>query len=331
MKNIRKSFTLLFLIIAAGVCGYHFVEGMPLFDAFYMTMITISTVGFQEVKPLSTAGRVLTIIIISGGITVAAYTIGTVVRTFVEGEMQKTFGRLKVEKKISQLTSHYIICGYGRIGSLICRELHEHNQKFVVIENQPSAIERMELDRVPYLPLDATIDGALIKAGIMKARGIVTTVGSDADNVFIALTAKGLRPDIFILARSSDEVNEIKLKRAGASRVVSPYLIGGKRMAHVLLRPTVVDFIDIAIAESNLGLQMEEYRVIARSRLVGKNLVESNLRKEYGVIIVLIKKHDGAMIFNPQPSEVLEADDTLVVLGKADDMKRMGHELLYSR
>lgn len=331
MKNIRKSFTLLFIIIAAGVSGYHFIEGMTLFEAFYMTMITISTVGFQEVRPLSTAGRGLTILIISGGITIAAYTIGTVVRTFVEGEMKKTFGRRKVEKKISQLSNHYIICGYGRIGSLISKELSEHNQKYVVIENDPAAIERMEADRILYLPLDATIDGTLMDAGIMNARGIVTAVGSDADNVFIALTAKGLRPDIFILARSSDEINEIKLKRAGATRVVSPYLIGGKRMAHVLLKPTVIDFIDIAVAESSFGLQMEEYRVIPRSALVGKNLVESNLRKEYGVIIVLIKKHDGALIFNPQPAEVLEADDTLVVLGRVDDMKRMGNEILNSR
>jgi len=331
MKNLRKSFTLLFMIIAVGVAGYCLIEGMPLFEAFYMTMITISTVGFQEVRPLTTAGRVLTVLIISGGITTAAYTIGTVVRTFVEGEMTKTLGRRKVEKKISHLTNHYIICGYGRIGSLISRELQQHGQDFVVIENQQSSIERMEADRVLYLPLDATVDASLLDAGIMKARGIVTAVGSDADNVFITLTAKGLRPDIFILSRASDEINEIKLKRAGATRVVSPYLIGGKRMAHVLIRPTVVDFIDIAAAETNLGLQMEEYRVLPRSRLVGKNLVESSLRKEYGVIIVLIKKHHGALIFNPQPSEVLEAEDTLVVLGKVDDMKRMGGELLDTR
>ncbi|MBP7739048.1 MAG: potassium channel protein [Spirochaetes bacterium] len=331
MKNLGKSFTLLFIIIAVGVSGYYVIEGMTLFEAFYMTMITISTVGFQEVQPLSTAGRALTIVIISGGITTAAYTIGTLVRTFVEGEMKKTLGRRKVEKKISHLNNHYIICGYGRIGSLICKELSEHGQNFVVIENDPSAIERMEADRVLYLPLDATVDGSLIEAGIMNARGIVTAVGSDADNVFIALTAKGLRPDIFILARASDEVNEIKLKRAGASRVVSPYLIGGKRMAHVLLRPTVVDFMDIAAAERDLGLQMEEFHVMAGSHLVGKNLVESNLRKEYGVIIVLIKKHGGELIFNPQPAEVLEADDTLVVLGTIDDMKRMGSEILGSR
>ena len=327
MKNLKLSFTLLLLTLALGTAGYHFIEGMTFFEGLYMTVITISTVGFQEVRPLSEAGRVLTIVIISTGIMIAAYTIGTLVRVFIEGELRKTFGRRKVEKKISQLKDHYIICGYGRIGSLVCAELRDHGMECVVIENHPSSIERMEADRVLYLPLDATVDSTLIEAGIMHARGIVTAVGSDADNVFITLTAKGLRPDIFVLSRASDEKNEIKLKRAGANRVVSPYLIGGKRMAHVLIRPTVIDFIDIAVTDGNLDLQMEECRIPPASDLVGKNLVESNLRKDFGVIIVLIKKHDGAMIFNPQSNEVLEADDILVVLGKKGDMRRMSRAI----
>jgi voltage-gated potassium channel len=266
-------------------------------------------------------------IIISGGIMIAAYTIGTLVRVLIEGEIKKTFGRRKVEKRISVLNNHYIICGYGRIGGLICQELRDYKVDFVVIENHPSAIERMEADKILFLTLDATVDSTLIDAGIMKAKGIVTAVGSDSDNVFITLTAKGLRPDIFILARASDEKNEIKLKRAGASRVVSPYLIGGKRMAQVLIRPTVVDFIDIAVTEGSLGLQMEECRIKPRSKLAGKNLVDSNLRRDYGVIVVLIKKHDGTMIFNPQSTEILEENDLLVVLGKKDDMKRMSDEI----
>ncbi len=324
MRNLTKSFILLFSIIAYGVIGYRVIEGMSFFDALYMTVITISTVGFQEVKPLSGAGRLLTITIISGGITTAAYTIGTLVRSLVEGEIKKMFGRRKVEKKISEMNNHYIICGYGRIGRLVCSELRDYGMDLVVIENNPQSVEVMESDRIPYLPLDATMDDTLMKAGIMKARGIVTAVGSDADNVFITLTARGLRPDIFILARASDEKNEMKLNRAGATRVVSPYLIGGKRMAQVLIRPTVVDFIDVAVSDGHLGLQMEECRIQSNSNLAGKNLVESGLRKDYGVIIVLIKKHSGAMIFNPQPGEVLEGNDILVVLGKKEDMKRMG-------
>jgi voltage-gated potassium channel len=327
LKKLRISFMLLLGAIISGVLGFHFIEGMPYFDALYMTVITISTVGFQEVRPLSVPGRAFTMLLISTGIMLGAYTIGTFVRMLIEGELSKTFGRKKVKKKISKLINHFIICGYGRIGSLVCKELMVHKMNFVVIENNPSAIERLESAKVLYLPNDATAEETLVEAGIMRARGIVTAVGSDSDNVFITLTAKGLKPDIFVLARASDEKDEIKLKRAGATRVVSPYLIGGKRMAQVLVKPTVVDFIDIAVMESDFGLQMEEFMIKQGSRLVGKNLIESNLRKDFGIIIVLIKKHAGKLIFNPQPSEVLEADDTLVVLGKIEDMKRMNEKV----
>ena len=327
MKRLRLSFTLLFSTIVVGVLGYHFIEDMSYFDALYMTVITISTVGFGEVHPLSIPGRIFTMLLISTGIMIGAYTIGTLVRMFIEGELSKTFGRIKVEKKIAELKDHYIICGYGRIGSLVCKELREHRKDFVVIENNPTAIERMELNKILYLPQDATVEEALIEAGIMRARGIVTAVGSDSDNVFITLTAKGLKPDIFILARASDEKDEIKLKRAGATRVVSPYLIGGKRMAQVLVKPTVVDFIDIADMESTYGLEMDEFHIAPESQLVGKNLIESNLRKDFGVIIVLIKKRTGEMIFNPLPIEVLGANDTLVVLGKVQDLQRMSENI----
>ncbi len=326
ISRIKLSLILLLLTILVGVFGYHIVEGMSYFDSLYMTIITISTVGFHEVKDLSVAGRVITIIIISTGITIGAYTIGTILRMLIEGEFRKTFGRRKVEKTIQKIKDHYIICGYGRIGGLICMELQEHNKKVVVIENQPDAIVALETDKVVYLAADATQDESLINAGIMNARAIVTAVKSDADNVYIALTAKGLRSAVYVLSRASDEKNELKLIRAGAARVVSPYHIGGKRMAQVLIRPTVVDFIDSAIMGGELGLLMEELMVQPGSSLIGKNLIESNLRNEYGVIIVLIKKADGAMKFNPLPTEILEENDVLVMLGKKADMDRMAED-----
>ena len=322
-KKLRIALLLLISTIAFGTISYFFIENMALFDAFYMTVITISTVGFSEVKPLSIYGRIITIVIISTGITIGAYTIGMLLKMFVEGELKKTLGRRKLEKQISKLSNHYIICGYGRIGSLICKELQENNIDFVVIENDQSAIEQMEDEKFLFLPMDATSDEALLKAGIMKARGIVTAVKSDADNVYITLTAKGLRSDIFILARTSDEKNEVKLKRAGATRVVSPYYIGGKRMSQVLIRPTVVDFLDMAMMDKHLGLIMEEIRVKEGSRIIGKNIIESNLRKDFGFIIVAIKKISGEMIFNPMPGEIIEKNDIIVVLGKKDDLIRM--------
>lgn len=327
MRKIRTAVSLLLVTVGIGTLGYHFIEGMTFFDSLYMTMITISTVGFQEIRPLSIPGRALTLFVIATGITLAGYTLGTLLRMFIEGELKKSFGRRIVEKKISQLKDHFIICGYGRIGKLIVQELAAHNMPFVVIENDPASVEELEAERHLFLPLDATSDETLVAAGIDSARGIVTAVRSDADNVFITLTARGLNPDIFILARASEEKSEMKMKRAGASRVVSPYLIGGKRMAQVLIKPTVVDFIDIAIQESSLGLRMEEAIVRKGSDMVGKNLIESNLRKNYGVIIVLIKKNNGEMVFNPLPSEVLEEGDVIVVLGKKDDMERMSQAI----
>ena len=228
-----------------------------------------------------------------------------------------------MEKHIQKLKDHFIICGFGRIGRIICRELNEDTMDFVVIEQDESAVEQLEKLKYLYLKMDATTDEALNKAGIMAARGLVTAVRSDANNVFITLTAKGLRPDIFVLSRTSDVKNEDKLKRAGANRVVSPYFIGGRRMAQVLKRPAVVDFIDIATMGNKFGLIMDEAKIRPGSGLIGKNLIESHLRKDFGVIIVGIKKLSGEMVFNPMPSETLEVGDILVVLGKKEDVKRM--------
>jgi voltage-gated potassium channel len=324
-KNLRLRYSLIMLIgiVAFGTCGYYLIEQMPLFEAFYMTIITISTVGFAEIIPLTQAGRVLTVFIIILGISVGAYTIGMLVRAFIEGELLKIVGRKKVQKQVSGLKNHFIICGFGRIGRTICSELEADSIDFVVIEQDPSAIEDIDAQKYLYLEMDATSEDALTQAGIMKAKGIATAVNSDANNVFITMTAKSLRPDIFILARASEEKNEKKLIRAGATRVVSPYLIGGRRMAQMLKKPTVVDFIDIAMMGSHLGLMMEEARIGNNSDLIGKNLIDSHLRRDYGVIIVAIKKMSGDMIFNPMPSEILESGDVIVVIGKKEDLKRM--------
>ncbi|MCP4108259.1 MAG: potassium channel protein [Desulfobacteraceae bacterium] len=326
-KKLHISLAILLGTISFGTIGYYLIEDMSLFDAFYMTIITISTVGFSEIIPLSPYGRVITIIVISTSISIGAYSIGVIVRMFIEGELRKGFGRIKLEKQISKLKNHFIICGFGRIGKVICTELACDNIDFVVIEQDENAIEDLENKNFLYLQTDATTDESLIEAGIMRAEGLVTSVKSDANNVFITLTAKGLRPDIFIMSRTSNVKNVDKLKRAGASRVVSPYYIGGRRMAQILKRPTVVDFIDIATMDSQLGLMMEEAKLGPGSNLIGKNLIESNLRKDFGVIIVAIKKLSGDMIFNPMPSEKLEAGDVIVVLGKKDDMRRMNEVL----
>lgn len=326
-RKIRYSILLLTAIIAFGTSGYYLFEDMPLFEAFYMTIITISTVGFSEIRPLSSVGRSITLVIIVLGIGVGTYTIGIIVQWFVEEELSKVFGRRKLQKQIAKLKNHFIICGFGRIGRIVCQELYEDNIDFVVIEQDAAAIEEIAAQKYLFLEMDATSEEALMAAGIMKAKGLVTAVNSDANNVFITLTAKGLRRDIFVLARSSAEINEGKLLKAGATRVVSPYMIGARRMAHVLKRPTVVDFIDIATKGNKLGLIMEEAIIDSKSRFIGKNLIDSRFRQDFGVIIVAIKKVSGDMIFNPLPSETLEAGDVIVLIGKKDDLKRMNEIL----
>lgn len=322
-SRLRNSLFLLFAIVATGTTSYVYLEDMTPFEAFYMTMITISTVGFSEIKPLNEIGRLVTVVIIISGLCVLTYTLGQVAQMFIEGELRKLLGRRKLEKSIAKLRDHYIICGYGRIGSTIARELKKQGIPLVVIEQNPQQIEILEAERILYISMDATEEDALEKAGLQYAKGLVTTVTSDSNNVFISLTAKGLRPDLFILARASDPKNETKLLRAGASRVVCPYLMGGRRMAEILRKPTVVDFIDQTMVNDDLGLGMEEALIAASSRLVGKTLVSSNLRQDFGVIVVAIKKASSRMIFNPIPSELLEAGDVIVVIGMKDSLAKM--------
>lgn len=326
-SRLKLSLFLLFTIIGTGTLCYTFIEGMTPFEAFYMTMITITTVGFSEIKPLSDLGRFITVLIIVSGFCVLSYTLGQVAQMFIEGELRALLGRRKLEKKIATLKNHYIICGYGRIGSTIAHELIREKTPLVVIEQNPVQIELLEEEQILYLNMDATEEEVLLKAGLERARGLVTTVTSDADNVFISLTAKGLRPDLFVLARASDPKNETKLLRAGASRVVCPYLMGGRRMAEILRKPTVVDFIDQTMMNDELGLKMEEAVISATSPLIGKTLVGSKLRQDFGVIVVAIKKITNEMIFNPLPTERLDAGDVIVVIGKKASLSRMNEVL----
>ena len=326
-SKLRLSVFLLIVTIIFGSSGYVLYEDMTPFEAFYMTLITISTVGFSEIKPLSVLGRGITIVIIIVGISLLTYTLGQIAKIFVEGELRRILGRRKLEKQIAELKDHYIICGYGRIGKIIVRELEAANIPLVVVEQDKESIAELETNRVLYLNMDATSDHALMAAGLDKARGLVTAVSSDADNVFIALSAKGLRPDIFILARASDVKNESKLLRAGASRVVCPYQMGGRRMAEILHKPTVVDFLDQTMMRSELGLQMEEAVIADNSPIMGKTVVSSNLRQDFGVIIVAIKRKDGDMVFNPGPGEVFNAGDVIVVIGKRAELHKMSRML----
>jgi len=316
LRQLRAAILALIVLVLLGTAGYMFVEGWSFLDALYMTVTTITTVGYMEVHPLSQAGRMFSLLVIISGVTVLFYTVGKIAQVMFEGQFQRYFGRIKLEKQIEAMKDHYIICGYGRIGALICREFAAKPVPFVVVESNPSVIERLEHDGHLFIRGSATEDESLLRAGIKRAKGLIAVVTSDTENVYITLTARGLNPDLYILARAGEEGSEVKLKRAGANKVISPYHIGGSRMAQAILRPNVVDFIEIATGREHFDLQMEEICIPEASYCVGENLLSSGFRKQTGVIIVGVKKVSGKMVFNPDSQTRIDARDTLIILGE---------------
>lgn len=320
---------LLALILLVGTMGYVILEGWPVLDALYMTIITITTVGFGEVNVVSSSGRVFTICIIFMGMGVMAYSLGMVAQIMVETQVRTILGRRKLGRELRSIKNHYIICGFGRIGKIIAKSLKSQGIPLVVIDQSPGSVEILEEENVPHIIGDATSDDILIEAGIERAKGLVTVVLSDADNLFITMTARGLNLNLFILSRADDEATEKKLMRAGANKVVLPYHIGGMRMVHTILRPAVMDFIDFTMHETNIELKLEELLVGERSRLSGVSLLHSGIRKDMNVIIVAIRKMGGEMIFNPSSETVIEAGNTLIALGPRKDLDRLSEMLLH--
>jgi voltage-gated potassium channel len=315
---IRLRIAVLFLaaVVITGIVGYRLLEGYTWIEAFYMTIITISTVGFQEVRPLSWTGRMFTIGLLFAGLGVVLYTAGTVTAKIVEGEFQQFFGRKRMEKRIAALANHYLVCGYGRIGEVICRELASKPVQFVVIEREEERIRKVEEAGYLLLKGDTTDDKVLLAAGVVRAKGLFATLPVDADNVFVILTAKDLSPSIFVVARAETERSERTLAHAGANKVISPYAMGGHRMAQAALRPAVVDIVELATHYQSLELQLEEIVVPSGSPCEGVTLDDSGLCQEPGVIVVAIKRASGGMIFNPSTDERIEAGDRLVALGE---------------
>lgn len=314
-RNLKIAIFAVCAVGSIGTLGYMLIEGWSVLDSIYMAVVTLATVGFREVHPLSTAGMIFTIFLMIFGIGIIAYSIGIFAQFMVEGHLQKVLGRRQVEKKIAKLSGHYIICGFGRIGSIVCRELSERPVPFVVIEQNGEFCDKIAAEGFLYIQGNATEDDILLAAGIERARGLITAVTSDTENVYITLTARGLSPDLFILSRAGDEGSEKKLTRAGASKVISPYNIGGSRMAQAILRPSVMDFIEIATAGQNLELQLEEIVVSGASRLAGMSLEQTGVRKEFGLIIVGIRSGAAPMVFNPPAETIITAGDILIALG----------------
>ncbi len=332
MNEVSKKVLFLFsgfcLILFSGTFGYIYLEHYDFTDALYLTIITVATVGYGDMVPVTSGGKMLTVILVLVGVSFVMYMFGKIIENMVEGGLREILGKRQMKKQLQHLSNHYIVCGHGRIGSIICATLHDNNKDFVVIENDDDELQEIHEKGYIQLKGEASNDDILIEAGIERASGLIAVVSTDADNVFITLTAKGLNEKIKVLARSSGaKGSEIKLKRAGADKVISPYYIGGRRMAQSMLRPNVTDFIDLAMYTSDLSLRLEEILVTESAPINGLSLLQSNLRKKYNIIVIGIKRKEGEMQFNPTPDTVILAKDILIVLGQYQQISDLKKEM----
>lgn len=315
-------------LLMAGTMGFMILEGFSFWDSLYLTAMTITTVGYGDIVPVHPFGRLFTVFLVFTGVGFVLYAFSRLAETMVEGGLRNILERRKMDKKVAELQKHYIVCGYGRIGRVICQILRENRRPFVVIEKDTEEIRSIEAEGYFALLGEASDDEMLIKAGIKEARGLIAVVSTDADNVFITLTARGLNPGLFILARSSGASgSDTKLMRAGAPKVISPYYIGARRMAQLIVRPTVIDFIDLTMYAGELGLRMEEMVVGKKASFANKNLMDSGIRKKYDIIVVAIKREGEGMIFNPKPATMILPGDILIVLGDHNQITDLEKEV----
>ena len=323
-KRLFWSLMVLIAVFLVGTAGYLVVEAdqhPTVLEAAYMTAITLSTVGFTEVWPLGPAGRLWTMGVIFFGIGAVSVSFSSLITLFISGELRLSHEKRKMDHAIQQLRNHVIVCGYGRIGSLVLAELRRRGVPVVAVELRRDLEVDLRDTHIPFIIGDATDETVLLRAGIMHARAVVVTLPHDADNVYITLTVHALCPDLFIVARAEQSATETKLRRAGASRVVSPQVVGATIIANVLTRPNVVEF--LAMADRGVDLEMDEYAVTADSPMRGRKLRESGLRGKTGAMVVAIKRADGQTLYSPDAEAVFEAGDTLIIVGPTGVSSRL--------
>ncbi len=314
MRRVRIAALLLLGVLVGGTLGYMIIERWSLLDSAYMTVITVATVGFREVHTLSDAGQWFTIALIFAGVGGIAYSIGTIAEFMVEGPLIELLEGRRMAKRIGELSGHHVVVGMGRVGSVVCQTLASQGVTFVVVDQDDECIELAEEHGWLYLQGDATNEEVLEAAGVTRARGLVTALDTDADNLFVSLTARGMNPALYIVARSSTLASEGKILKAGADRVITPNVIGGRRMATSLLDPLVADYLDIVTHSDELEYRLETMSISADSRVVGQPIRDVRIRDVTGAFILAIA--DGeSMDRNPSPTRVLCAGDRIVALG----------------
>ncbi|ABF42284.1 TrkA-N [Candidatus Koribacter versatilis Ellin345] len=320
LRNLKLIAAALVLIVLVGMVGFHFIEGWPWFDGFYMTITTLTTIGYMETHPLSHAGRVFNSVLMLVGVGTVFLAIGSLTQALLEFELQSVFGRKRMEREISRLTGHYIICGAGRVGRSVAREFGRKPAPFVIVENKREKIDRYASEGWLSLEGDATQERTLEEAGIARAKGLVAATTADATNIYIVLTARAMNPNLKIIARASEDSAEKHLRTAGADNVISPYLFAGSRIAQTLMRPGVMNFFDAAHGHLGMDLEMDEIPVTSGSRLAGKTIATSGIRQETGVIVLAIHRKDG-MRFNPTSDDVIQAGDSLIAMGDPEKLR----------
>ncbi len=311
------------LVICGGTIGYMALEGWNFSDSFYMTIISITTVGYGEVRPLDFSGRILTALLIVGGISIFGYTVTSLASSLVESELTGRARERRIRSAIEALSGHVIICGFGRVGMSVARELNAEAVPFVLIDSSPDRVA--ESAALGYLVIngDATDDFVLSSAGIDRAYALISALDDDAQNVFITLSARVLNPEIIIASRSSTPETERKLQLAGAEHVVSPYTIAGHRLAGVVVRPRVIEFLDTVIYSAGLEFWLEEIAVGSRSRIVGQTIHDSQIGRDTGTLLLAIVRSDGTRIANPTAATLISAGDTLLAIGTRQQLTRL--------
>lgn len=312
------------LLLAGGTTGYMLLERMTLLNAFYMTVITLATVGYAEVEPLTDAGKIFTVLLIFGGVGIIAYGLGSLIEFLVGGYMTGMFRRRAMTRLMHNLESHFIVCGFGRVGQAVAQELAAQDTAFVVVDQDPAAAERAGEKGYLVVTGDASDDEVLREAGIERAAGLVSTLGTDAGNVFVTLTARVVNPRLLIVARASTEETENKLARAGADHVISPYFIGGRKMATLLMKPLVSNYLDVVTGGGELEFRLEEFDLDGSCLVLGRSIQELQVRKQTGSSILAVRRRKtGRFDTNPSPELVLEQGDAIIAIGTAEEIARL--------
>ncbi|MCH8009884.1 MAG: potassium channel protein [Chloroflexi bacterium] len=313
----------LILLLGFGVAGYMIIEGWPFLDALYMTAVSITTVGYDEVHPLSDGGRIFTIFVILFGVGTALYILTILVQTVVEGELAAAFGVRRMQARIDDLHDHYILCGFGRVGEEIATEFAQRDVPFVVVESDEQAIERCLMSGHLIVQGDATRDDVLQRAGIERARVLMAAADSDVGNTYITLSAKALRPSLYVVARIGQTASEQRVRRAGADRVISPYSLAGRRMALSALQPLTVDFFDLLASESD-GRQLLGELIVTEDSLIANMQAHEAMRRSNSTTLLAIQHAGGDVMVGPPDTYALQPGDRLMLISNESDMEQLG-------